>query len=181
VTRLAARPVLRDGALAPEFAHLTLLVDTGRRWLVDVGFGFPFAIEPLDIDTRDEQLRGGRRFAVTADGDAFIARQIGADPPLGYRFELRAMQREAFVDRCRVISSDPDSWLVRFGPVLRLFDDGWVRLTREQLSGRRGETVLDRAIADEADWHTHLDQHFGLVVRGRTVASRATGGRLAPK
>ena len=170
VKRLAARPLIGDDrSPAPPFAHLALLVELERRWLVDVGFGFPFAIEPLDVDAREEQLRGGRRFRVGEDGDGLLAEELGAPETRAYLFDLDPVEREAFAERCRSYSTDPESKFVRHGPVVQMFDDGWLIVTRSEVAGFRAGKRIERPIADEADWREQLAVGFGLEVRGAEV------------
>jgi N-hydroxyarylamine O-acetyltransferase len=173
VRRLAARPLLGDRALAPPLAHLALLVPLERRWLVDVGFGLPFALEPLDVDDRGVQERGGGRFRVARDADGLLAEEAGRGEPRAYRFTLEPVEQAAFTERCRAYSTDPESGFVRRGPVQQAFDDGWVSLTRDTLGGERAGARLDRPITGEADWREQLERHFGLTVDGREV--RGTG------
>jgi N-hydroxyarylamine O-acetyltransferase len=173
VTLLAAQPAIGDDRFALPDAHLALLVDTGERWLVDVGFG-SFAVEPLRIDDDGEQARGARRFRVAPDGEAdrLLAEELGVASPNAYRFTLAPATREFFADRCRVFSTDPDSPFVRQGSVQQLFDDGWASVKRTQTSGQRGATAWDRPIADEDDWRAELRRHFGLVVQDSEVRGR---------
>jgi N-hydroxyarylamine O-acetyltransferase len=168
VTRLAARPFVADGALAPPFAHLALDVHLDRRWLVDVGFGFDFAVEPLDLDARDEQRRDDQRFLIAPDGDALVVEEIGASPRNGYRLEPEPVEQGAFAERCRIYSTDPEAGFVRDGPVMKRFPDGGVRVTRSKLTSSRPGGV-SRPIADEDDWRAELASQFGLAVRGTTV------------
>ena len=53
VTMLAAEVAKKDGGYTQPFEHMTLMVNGGRRWLVDVGFGDSF-LEPLLLDERGE-------------------------------------------------------------------------------------------------------------------------------
>jgi N-hydroxyarylamine O-acetyltransferase len=169
VSRLPARPLTADGGLAPPFAHLALLVELDRRWLVDVGFGFPWATEPLDVDERDEQERGGRRFRVAAHGDALVAEELGLEDPNGYRFSLEPVTQDAFAAQCAAYATDPDSPFVRRGPAVQAFEDGWAQVTRERARGTRGGAGFDEALTDEASWHLALERHVGLRVEGRSV------------
>lgn len=170
VKRLAARPLIPVApGLAEPFAHLALLVELDRRWLVDVGFGYPFAVEPLNVDVRNEQIRDGRRFRIAEDEDGLLAEELGAEEVRAYWFELEPVAQDAFAPRCLSYSTDPDSVFVRHGAVVRMLDDGWVHVTRSQVTGVRGETRLGRPIADEADWREQLRDRVGLEVDGGEV------------
>jgi N-hydroxyarylamine O-acetyltransferase len=170
VTRLAARPVIgADGALAPPAAHLALLVELGGRRLADVGFGVPFALEPLDVDDRGEQVRAGRAFRVYEDPGGLVAEATGLETlPRAYRFTLDPAPPGPFAASCAA-STDPESMFATRAPVQQLFADGWVIVTRQAVSGRRGGEPIDRPIAGEDDWREQLERHFGLVVEGSDV------------
>jgi len=170
VTLLAGRPVIgADGRLAEPMAHLALLVDCEARWLTDVGFGFTRAMDPLDVDERGEQIRGDRRYRVAPDGDGLVAEQLGTPEPDGYRFDLEPRRREDFAARCAAYASDADSIFVRRAPVVRVHPDGWAHVSRERVTGRRGDRVLDAPIASDAAWRAALREHAGLIVEGTRV------------
>jgi N-hydroxyarylamine O-acetyltransferase len=160
VSRLAARPFTAEG-LAPPFAHLALLVELDRRWLADVGFGY-FALEPLDIDERNAQIRDERRFRVAEEEGALVAEELGMRSRWGYRFTLEPHGLEDYRDQCGAYSTDPASGFVRRATVSQAFTDGWVTVTRDQVIGSRGGQRLDRAIKDDADWRRTLHELFGV-------------------
>jgi N-hydroxyarylamine O-acetyltransferase len=180
VALLAARPAIGDDRYALPDAHLALLVDTGERWLVDVGFG-RFSMAPLRIDFDGEQVNAGGRFRVArsgeraseaeraSDADELLAEELGASSPNGYRFTLVPVQREFFAERCRAFSSDPELPFVRSASVQQVFADGWAAVRRGELTGVRGGTALDRALVDEDDWRAELLRQFGLEVVGSEV------------
>src|SRR6185369_1445476 len=66
VDMLSAGVARRDGGFGPDFDHMTLMVTLAERWLVDVGFGDSF-LEPLLLDSRDEQVQGTRAFRIVED------------------------------------------------------------------------------------------------------------------
>lgn len=164
VTRLAARPMQGDGNLAPEFAHLTLLVQLERRWLVDVGFGSPFISEPLDLDQRANQQRAGRNYRVADDRDALIAAEIDAVEPNGYRFTLEPRRMQDFAARCRAYSTDRNSTFSRRGPVALTLEDGWISMTATRLRGERAGERFERPIEGRDQWEAELEANFGLTV-----------------
>jgi N-hydroxyarylamine O-acetyltransferase len=179
VTRVAARPLFDAGGMAPPYAHLALVVELGRRWLVDVGFGFPWALEPLDLDDRAEQLRDGRRYAVREDGDALVVVELGVPGRNGYQFTLDAVPAEAFAAQCREYATSPQSGFVREGPVIRADPDGWAKVTRSHVVVERGgRRVVDRDIRGQEDWRAQLAEHFGYVVRDGDVVTAALADRM---
>ena len=63
-----ARPQFGPDFLAPPLAHLVLLVEAEGRWITDVGFGFPWALEPLGLAEREVQERGALQLPRHAGG-----------------------------------------------------------------------------------------------------------------
>ena len=61
VEMLAAGVATEADNFGPEFDHMTLLVKLDERWMADVGFGDSF-LEPLRLDTPDEQVEGARAY-----------------------------------------------------------------------------------------------------------------------
>jgi len=175
VSRLAARPFTAEG-LAPPFAHLALLVELDRRWLADVGFGY-FALEPLDIDERSAQIRDGRRFRVTEEGDALAAEEIGMRSRWGYRFTLEPHALEDYLDQCRAYSTDPASGFVRRATVSQAFADGWLTVTRDQVIGTRAGQRLDRPVTDDPDWRRTLRELLGVDLASDGGVSFGAGHR----
>ena len=82
VAMLSAGVATRDGGFGPDFDHMTLMVTLAERWLVDVGFGDSF-LEPLLLDSRDEQVQGTRAFRIIEDNSHLILQRRDAGGDLG--------------------------------------------------------------------------------------------------
>src|ERR1051325_11613732 len=63
VAMLGAGVAHATGGFGPIFDHMALMVTLEERWLVDVGFGDSF-LEPLRLDSREDQVQGTRSFRV---------------------------------------------------------------------------------------------------------------------
>lgn len=160
VTRLAARPVVGEGRLAEPFAHLTLLVALERRWLVDVGFGAPFALEPIDLDARD-----GLPYRVRDADGGLIAEEAGAAEPNAYWFTLQPVAQADFAARCADYATNPESVFVRRGPVAQNHTDGWEKVTRTHASGMRGGKAFAYELTSETQWRSELERRFGFQIQ----------------
>jgi N-hydroxyarylamine O-acetyltransferase len=170
VRRLAAQAQKGDGQLGPHFSHLTLLVELNRRWLVDVGFGSPFFLEPLDLDERSNQVRGGRPYRIHEEGGRLFAEEVGAEEENGYRFTLEEHVRADFAEQCRIYSTDSNSSFSRRGPVAISFeDDGWLSMTGTRVRGERAGERFERKIESPEQWHRELGANFGLTVEDSRV------------
>ena len=174
VTLLAAQPAIGDDRYAPPDAHLTLRVDLEH----------PLArrrrLRPLRDRAAADRQRGRSRSAATA-ASASCPTATGCAPrsstPATTRTPTASRSRRA---RARSSPSAAATTaptrsrpFVRSATVQQIFDDGWVGVRRDKLSGRRGDRALDRPLADEADWRAELERQFGLVVRGTRVRGRA--------
>jgi N-hydroxyarylamine O-acetyltransferase len=175
VALLSARPETPAGLAAP-FSHLTLLVELDRRWLVDVGFGV-FSREPLDLDVREEQPIDGHTFLIAdvdgSDGAGeLLARELGPDEQ-GYRLSLEPRERDAFREQCRFYSTDPGSPFVRRASLQRAHEDGWTKLTREELRVERDGESTSEPMRDDEHWRATVRERFGFEIDGSEV--RAVG------
>src|SRR5215813_1329532 len=82
VAMLGAGVARREGGFGPNFDHMALTVTLAERWLVDVGFGESF-VEPLLLDSRDEQVQGTSAFRIVDDDEHLVVMRDWAPQ---YRF-----------------------------------------------------------------------------------------------
>ncbi len=160
VTMCAARPFGNDGSLAPERAHLTLVVALEQRWLVDVGFG-PSFMEPLALDDPHPQQRDDETWVVTHDGTTGSARVRGAGRPWGYQFSLVPRRHEDFADQCRLYATAADSPFKAAGSCWKRIEGGWIGVRRDKLVNLRGLAYSEEPFADDDAWKAALFEHFG--------------------
>jgi len=171
VTLLSARPFVvgKEAEAAPEFAHLTLLVDIDRtRWLADVGFGDGF-LEPLRLDMAEDQVGElGRAYRIepgTAERQGRQVHLYGGDEAEGYLFTLEPRRLEDFEGMCEFYSTSPDSSFVR-APVCSVA----TAAGRVTIAGRRRLIVTEngrrteRLLADDAEERAVLANVFGVFL-----------------
>jgi len=109
VSMLSAEVANASGAFSQPFDHMTLLVKLEERWLADVGFGDSF-LEPLKIDSSNEQVQGDQAFRIVADGEyLLLLRKHGDDWKPEYRFTLQPYQYNDFEEMCRYHQTSPQS------------------------------------------------------------------------
>ena len=148
--------------------HQVLMVETsGERWLADVGFGKDGLVEPILLDTRENQQQFSRTF------------RLDHDPELGYILDFRTPQ----ADRCQYAftleacfradylmsnyftSTHPDSLFVNRLICTMPTLQGRITLTDQHLkvdSPSRSEVTT---ILRETDFKEKLMQHFGMDLR----------------
>jgi N-hydroxyarylamine O-acetyltransferase len=164
VTLLSARVARPDGGFGPEFDHMLLLVNLGRRWIADVGFGRCFE-EPLALDDPAEQEADGTLYRAVAGGDGWRleSRAPGGEPTPEHTFSLLPRALEEFAGMCEYHQTSPESNFTRKAVCsMPLARGGRITLSGRTLQvtvgGARQETPLedDRAVA------AALQEHFGI-------------------
>src|SRR5262245_1877300 len=78
VTLLSAGVGHETGGFGPDYDHLTLRVDLGTPWLVDVGFGESFR-EPLRLDSEEIQAQAAGSYRIIRDGAHRLLVRRGSD------------------------------------------------------------------------------------------------------
>jgi N-hydroxyarylamine O-acetyltransferase len=165
VALLSARVANEQGILSKEFDHLTLRTDLNESWLADVGFGANF-LEPLRLISHFEQQDaiGSFRFIQAGERWRLEVRQPDGSWRLQYDFSSQPRQLSEFADMCRYHQTSPDSHFTRNRICSLATPNGRVTLSGMRLiitsNGRKEEQVL----STEADWHSALHDHFGIVL-----------------
>src|SRR5687768_5627244 len=110
VDMLSAGVANKEGTFGPDFDHMVLLVRLEERWLADVGFGDSF-LEPLLLDSRDEQIQGDRAYQIVDQGDHLIMRQreAGGQWENQYRFTLQPHNYADYAEMCHYHQTSPQS------------------------------------------------------------------------
>jgi N-hydroxyarylamine O-acetyltransferase len=167
VAMLAAGVAKSEGGFGPQFDHMTLMVTLADRWLVDVGFGDSF-LEPLLLDSRDEQVQGTRAFRIVEDNDDLIMmrRNPGADWEPQYRFTLQPYTFADYEETCHFHQTSPDSHFTQGRICSRATEDGRISLSEMRLITTTGPQLLrdERTLADKEEYDRVLRDQFGIVM-----------------
>lgn len=170
VAMLAAGVATPDGAFGPDFDHMTLMVTLDQRWLVDVGFGESF-VEPLLLDSREEQVQGDRTFRIVEDGTHLILmrRNEGEDWIPQYRFTLQPYTFSDYEEMCRFHQTSPESHFTKNTICSRLTDDGRITLSGMRLITTSGPQHLrdERDLSSKEEYDQILREQFGVVMQPR--------------
>ena len=156
-----------QGGFGPQFDHMTLMVTLDERWLVDVGFGDSF-VEPLLLDSRDEQVQGNRAFRIVDDNDHLIMmrRNQGGDWEPQYRFTLQPYEFADYEETSQFHQTSPDSHFTK-GRICSLATaDGRISLSEMRLITTSGPQQLrdERTLKDQEEYDRILRDHFGIVM-----------------
>jgi N-hydroxyarylamine O-acetyltransferase len=170
VAMLAAGVAKGDGEFGPIFDHMTLMVTLSERWLADVGFGDSF-LEPLLLDSRDEQVQGTRSFRIVDDNDHLILmRRIeGGEWEPQYRFTLQAYTFADYEEMCRFHQTSPDSHFTKGRICSLATEDGRLTLSDMRLITTSGPQQLrdERILTSQEEYDTILRDQFGIVMKRR--------------
>jgi N-hydroxyarylamine O-acetyltransferase len=169
VEMLAAGVAHRDGGFGPIFDHMALSVTLNERWLVDVGFGDSF-LEPLLLDSREEQTQGTQSFRIDEDGDYLILlrRNDGEDWEPQYRFTLQSFGFPDYEDMCRFHQTSPESHFTQNVICSRVTEDGRITLTGDMrlvtTSGPQ-RTRHEQLLASQEEYDRVLREQFAIVMK----------------
>jgi N-hydroxyarylamine O-acetyltransferase len=165
VTMLSAGVATSDGGFGPDFDHMTLMVTLEERWLVDVGFGDSF-LEPLLLDSREEQVQGTRAFRIVDDNNHLILqrRDDGGDWQSQYRFTLQPHTFADYEQMCHFHQTSPESHFTK-APLCSLATAGG----RVTLSGLRLITTSAQQRSEQPlprdSFNQILRDQFGIVMK----------------
>ena len=168
VEMLAAGVARRDGGFGPVFDHMALCVTLAERWLVDVGFGDSF-LEPLLIDSREEQVQGTRTFRIDADDPYLILlrRNDGEDWEPQYRFTLQPFGFPDYEEMCRFHQTSPESHFTQNVICSRVTEDGRVTLSDMRLVTTSGPQRIrqEQMLTTREEYDGVLREQFGIVMK----------------
>lgn len=168
VAMLAAGVARPDGSFGPQFDHMTLMVRLEQRWLADVGFGESF-VEPLLLDSREEQVQGSRSFRIVEDGTQLILmrRNQGEDQIPQYRFTLQPYTFSDYEEMCRFHQTSPESHFTKNTICSRLTEDGRITLSGLRLITTTGPqyTREERTLSSKEEYGEILREQFGVVMK----------------
>jgi N-hydroxyarylamine O-acetyltransferase len=166
VNRLSAR-IESDGELGPPADHLTLLVSLDRRYIVDVGLGFPKLRRPLALDG-----------TVCVDGAGIEWRVVESDrPDADYAVHYRESHSDRWMRRCilRTTPRDlcyfeatcehfqlaPESGFTNEPIVIGATDRGHTKLSPTTLTTSTDGERQQQSVSEE-EWYDVLETEFGV-------------------
>ena len=170
VDMLAAGVAHRTGGFGPIFDHMVLAVTMDERWLVDVGFGDSF-LEPLLLDSREEQVQGTNSFRIDADDNYLILmrRNNSEDWEPQYRFTIQSFGFPDYEQMCQFHQTSPDSHFTQNVICSRVTDDGRITLSDMRLVTTSGpeRDRQERILATREEYDHILRDEFGIVMKNQ--------------
>jgi N-hydroxyarylamine O-acetyltransferase len=175
VAMLAAGVATTKGGFGPDFDHMTLMVTLDQRWLADVGFGESF-VEPLLLDSREEQVQGSRSFRIFEDGSHLVLmrRDEGEDWIPQYRFTLQPHTFSDYEEMCRFHQTSPESHFTKNTICSRVTEDGRVTLSGMRLITTTGPQHVrdERTLSSKEEYERILREQFGVVMKNPVAPGR---------
>ena len=168
VAMLSAGVAHREGGFGPDFDHMTLMVTLAERWLVDVGFGDSF-LEPLLLDSRDEQVQGTRAFRIVEDNSHLILerRDLGGNWEPQYRFTLQPHTFADYEQMCHFHQTSPESHFTK-APLCSLATAGGrITLTGLRLITTSAQQRTEHPLGNRDSFDHTLRDQFGIVMKNR--------------
>lgn len=166
VTMLSAGVATKEGGFGPDFDHMTLMVTLAERWLVDVGFGDSF-LEPLLLDSRDEQVQGTRSFRIVDDNTHLILqrRDDGGDEVPQYRFTLQPHTFADYEQMCHFHQTSPDSHFTKAPLCSLATSDGRITLSGLRLITTSSQQRDEQSLPTRDSFDQILRDHFGITMK----------------
>ncbi len=164
VVMLSAGVATAEGGFGPDFDHMTLVVRSDQRWLVDVGFGDSFR-EPLLLDERGEQVQGRRAYRILPDCTHLILmqRDNGDEWKAQYRFTLQPHVYADYAEMCHFHQTSPQSHFTQRRICSRATEGGRITLSEMRfiMTNRNGEPQ-ERVLTGEEEYAAMLSEHFDI-------------------
>jgi N-hydroxyarylamine O-acetyltransferase len=165
VAMLGAGVAHREGGFGPDFDHMVLMVTLTDRWLVDVGFGESF-VEPLLLDSRDEQVPGAQSFRIVEDdGHLVLMRRDDEGWKPQYRFTLQPYSFGDYEEMCRWHESSPESHFTQNLICSRATEDGRITLSGMKLITTSGPQREEQTLSTQEEYDRILRDQFRIVMK----------------
>ncbi|MFC7131876.1 MULTISPECIES: arylamine N-acetyltransferase family protein [Salinibaculum] len=166
VERIPAAVLDEEGQVGTPANHHTLVVDLGRRYVVDVGVAVPTLRQPLPLDgtLREDSAGVAWRVAESDRPDADYCtefRSPGAEWERRFVFRDHPVALDYFAASCRYLSTAPESSFTS-GPFATIATDaGHLKLKPETLTVIEGGETREQSL-DDGEFHDVLEREFGI-------------------
>ncbi len=163
---IACRIIDEDGILGPEYDHMAVYVETGKKFLVDVGYGDLF-VTPLEIKS-GVQWDGRNYFRIEAENDREFLLSISSDGITyvkRYAFRLAAVHAADFAAICLDKQTNPSSYFVRNLVCTKPTETGRLTIFNDTFVERNGNQKLVSPIQNDPELMMYLRDKFGIKVR----------------
>ncbi len=148
---------------APEFDHLSLLVNLNQLFLVDVGFGDSFRV-PLPIPNGQIKDISGKYRVYYDNTDYFLQRLEDEEWLIQYKFSLIPRKIEEFSEMCIFHQTSPNTIFTQKKLCTVATPLGRVTLTDDNLTITYNRIKEKHLVLDCNDFNNKLQSHFGITL-----------------
>ncbi len=153
------------GNLGPPYDHTSIYVDTGKKYLADVGFGDLF-IKPLEM-REGVQSDGRNLFKIEKFDDqnfmlSMCSDQTNFHPK--YTFSLNEVQINEFDEICTDKQTNPLSYFVKNTICTKPTSAGRLTLFNNKLIEKRGNERIEKLIGSDDELRVALKTLFGIEI-----------------
>jgi N-hydroxyarylamine O-acetyltransferase len=164
VRMLSAEVARGGGEFSQLFDHMALMVTLEQRWLADVGFGESF-LEPLQIDTTNEQVQGGEAFKIVPDGGYLVVlRRVGDEWEPKYRFTLEPHEFDDYEEMCRYHQTSPQSHFTQNRICSLATREGRITLSGMRFIVSSQDGRQERTLGSPQEYEQVLREQFGITM-----------------
>lgn len=162
---LAARIFDGQGNLGPEYDHMSIVVETDKKYLIDVGFGDLF-IKPLEIrdgiQSDDINLFKIEKY----DEVNFILYMCSnnKDFEKKYIFNFEEVQTSEFNDICLDKQINPNSYFFRNTICTKPTKHGRLTVFNNRLIEKKDSIKIEKTIGNDEELRDILINHFNIRI-----------------
>jgi N-hydroxyarylamine O-acetyltransferase len=164
-SRIIAARIFDDGNnLGPEYDHMSIYVQTDKRYLADVGFGDLFT-KPLEI-REGIQSDGRNLFKIEKFNDQDFVLSMCSDKTNFYKkyiFNLKEVPINEFYEICLDKQTNPQSYFVKNTVCTKPTRSGRLTLFNNKLIEKRDTERIEKLIYNNAELSTVLRTLFGVT------------------
>lgn len=163
---IASRIFNKDGTVGPEFDHMSIYVNTGKEFLVDVGYGDLF-VAPIEIK-QGVQFDGRNYFQIDSWNKNEYVISMSSDNltfSKKYTFSLDLVDINDFNVICNDKQTNPNSYFVKNVVCTKPTETGRVTIFNDNLVEKIGELRIERVIQSDKDFRRCLKDKFGIVIK----------------
>jgi N-hydroxyarylamine O-acetyltransferase len=155
-----------EGKPGPDLDHMAIIVETRRRWLVDVGAGDLF-VRPIDIDIRGIQMDRQRAFTVEKEGGGYLLVLHKQNDRISkYSFTLERREVTDFEEMSVLKQLGEQSYFVKNLVCTRATPDGRITVFNHNLKRIHDGFLSEEPISSTSELDNALQELFNMNVTG---------------
>jgi len=162
--RISARVYKNELGYTPEFDHMAIIVSIDdSEYLVDVGFG-EFIFEPLKLELGTIQNDPSGNYSIDKYEDEYyrVNKVINDEFIPQYIFTQSERELFEFSGMCEYHQTSPNSHFMQKRLITLPTENGRATITGSILKVKENNSVKERELKDEEEFHAELSNLFNL-------------------